>query len=553
MDDINFKDIRVLPTSLDIKSNVGKSHTEILGQLQSGSTVKGLVVETNIKGEVIFDTAYGKFSAPNKHDLVSGGSVSLKLSNVRGEASGNILSINNKKIDSDELLKLEPVRLTQTLQNKISDTQPVNESHVTIKNVGNMPKVISGLVSYLNLTGMDKSSSLFKVISHAAGQNNPKLPIAANVVFSNQGSTAAFTFNGIVSGNGKEGEQLIRTAFGIIAAQGTKMPVGQKLVLEMTSLNNQPLDKDVTKAVADFVFKVSNYDSSVKKFAALFANNPVTTEKTTESQNLQSVPTKAISLVSNTQLSGQKTETVELPLVADQKNNNQISSDNKETKLFQAPNTFNTNQLFENSSKLLAPFAKLEKRSVDNSKTKLSEETEHDSAAIDRSLTGSLAKLKQTSMGQQSSTARSLNSIISLFADNDEIKKLATEYQNIKELLTPFVQDENDNFKWHSVLIPFHNGQKVMEQEVKIDRSREHYLRFIFNVDFEENSMQIDGLIHFENNNKTPKTFDMTLRSKNKLDPGLSKRIADIYGLNQSMTGVRGALLIEGFDRFVEA
>ena len=553
MDDINFKDIRVLPSSLDIKSNVGKSHIEILAQLQSGSTVKGLVVETNIKGEVIFDTAYGKFSAPNKHDLVSGDSVSLKLSNVRGEASGNILSINNKKIDSDELLKLEPVRLTQTLQNKISDTQLVNESHVTIKNVGNMPKVISGLVSYLNLTGMDKSSSLFKVISHAAGQNNPKLPIAANVVFSNQPSTAAFTFNGIVSGNGKEGEQLIRTAFGIIATQGTKMPVGQKLVLEMTSLNNQPLDKDVTKAVADFVFKVSNFDSSVKKFAALFANNPVTPEKTTESQNLQSIPTKVISLMSNTQSSGQKTETVELPLVADQKNNNQISSDNKETKLFQAPNTFNTNQLFENSSKLLAPFAKLEKPSVDNSKTKLSEETEHDSAAIDRSLTGSLAKLKRTSMGQQSYTARSLNSIISLFADNDEIKKLATEYQNIKELLTPFVQDENDNFKWHSVFIPFHNGQRVMEQEVKIDRSREHYLRFIFNVDFEENSMQIDGLIHFENNNNTPKTFDMTLRSKNKLDPGLSKRIADIYGLNQSMTGVRGALLIEGFDRFVEA
>ena len=553
MDDINFKDIRVLPSSLDIKSNVGKSHIEILGQLQSGSTVKGLVVETNIKGEVIFDTAYGKFSAPNKHDLVSGDSVSLKLSNVRGEASGNILSINNKKIDSDELLKLEPVRLTQTLQNKISDTQLVNESHVTIKNVGNMPKVISGLVSYLNLTGMDKSSSLFKVISHAAGQNNPKLPIAANVVFSNQASTAAFTFNGIVSGNGKEGEQLIRTAFGIIAAQGTKMPVGQKLVLEMTSLNNQPLDKDVTKAVADFVFKVSNFDSSVKKFAALFANNPVTPEKTTEGQNLQSIPTKAISLMSNTQSSGQKTETVELPLVADQKNNNQISSDNKETKLLQTPNTFNTNQLFENSSKLLAPFVKLEKRTVDNSKTKLSEEAEHDAAAIDRSLTGSLAKLKQPSMGQHSSTARSLNSIISLFADNDEIKKLATEYQNIKELLTPFVQDENDNFKWHSVFIPFHNGQRVIEQEVKIDRSREHYLRFIFNVDFEENSMQIDGLIHFENNNKTPKTFDMTLRSKNKLDPGLSRRIADIYGLNQSMTGVRGALLIEGFDRFVEA
>ena len=91
-----------------------------------------------------------------------------------------------------------------------------------------------------------------------------------------------------------------------------------------------------------------------------------------------------------------------------------------------------------------------------------------------------------------------------------------------------------------------------MEQEVKIDRSREHYLRFIFNVDFDKNSMQIDGLIHFENDNKTPKTFDMTLRSKNKLDPALRNRIADIYSFNQNMSGVRGSLLIEGFDRFIE-
>ena len=46
MDDINFKDIRVLPSSLDIKSNVRKSNIEILGQLQSGLTAKGLIVET---------------------------------------------------------------------------------------------------------------------------------------------------------------------------------------------------------------------------------------------------------------------------------------------------------------------------------------------------------------------------------------------------------------------------------------------------------------------------------------------------------------------------
>lgn len=540
MDDINFKDIRVLPSSLDIKSNVGKSQLEILSQLQSGLTVKGLVVETDIKGEVIFDTAYGKFSAPNKHDLVNGDSISLKLSNLRGEASGSILSINNKKIDSDELLKLEPVRPTQILPHKPLDTQQV-ESYVTIKNVGNMPKVISGIVSYLNLTDMDKSSSLFKIISQAAGQNNPKLPVVVNLVFSNQPSAAAFTFNGVVSGNGKEGDQLIRTSFGIITTQGTKMPIGQKLVLEMTSLDNQPVGKGVTKTVADFVFKVSNFDSSIKNLAAHFANNP-------------SASTKTLPVTSSSQSNGQKTSAIEFSALPEQKNTNLINSANTGVRLSQPSDTFNTNQLFENSSKLLAPFAKLEKRGSANPEIKSPEDSEHDSSPIGRGLAASPSKLKQQSLGQQSSAAaKSLNSLISLFGDNDEVKKLLTEYQNIKELLTPFTQDENSPLKWHSVFIPFHNGQKVVEQEVKIDRSREHYLRFIFNVDFNENSMQIDGLIHFENNSKTPKTFDMTLRSKNKLDSGLRKRIADIYSFNQSMTGVRGALLIEGFDKFVEA
>lgn len=548
MDDISFKDIRVLPSSLDIKSNVGKSPIEMLGQLQSGSTVKALVVETNIKGEVIFDTAYGKFSAPNKHDLVSGDNVSFKITSSRAEVSASILSINAKKINSEESLKLEPFRPLQTIPNKSLNTTQQVEHHVTVKNVGNMPKVISGLVSYLNLTGIDKSSSLFKAISHAAGQNTPKLQIATNVVFGNQSSTAAFTFNGVVSGNGKGGEQLIRTDFGIITAQGTKMPVGQKLVLEMTSLNNQPIGKDITKAITDFVFKVSNNDSSIKNMASLFGDNQVTPGKMTDNQNIQLVPAKNPLVMPISQANGQKAGPVELSVLSEHKNNSPVSIDNTTAKLLQTPSTLNTNQLVENSSKLLAPFVKLEKRIATNSQDKLLRDT----SVLDRSLIGGADRSKQQSVERHGTAAKNLNSIISLFGDNDEIKKLATEYQNIKELLTPFIKDGNDNFRWQSVFIPFYNGQKVMEQEVKIDRSREHYLRFIFNVDFDKNSMQIDGLIHFENDNKTPKTFDMTLRSKNKLDPALRNRIADIYSFNQNMSGVRGSLLIEGFDRFIE-
>ncbi len=549
MDDINFKDIRVLPSSLDVKNNTGKSLIEILGQLQSSSTIKGLVVETNIKGEVIFDTAYGRFSTPsNKHNLVSGDNVSFTLSNVRGDLSVRVISINDKKINSDQPLKLELLHPVQISQNKPSNPSLV-ESYVTVKNMGNMPKVISGLVSYLNLTGIDKSSSLFKTISHAVGQDNPKLLVEANVIFSKQSATAAFTFNGVVSGNGKEGEQLIRTDFGIITAQGTKMPIGQKLVLEMTSLNNQPIGDDITKTITDFVFKVSNNWSSVKNLAVLFGNEPIAPGKMSDNQNVQlDLTAKNSSVLSTSQAKTSELSTLQ----AHKDHNSPIKSDNTTAKLFQTDSAANTNQLFENSSKLFVPFAKLEKRMADNSETKSFEESEHDISAIDRRLTRSLAESKQQNIEQHRATAKSLNSIISLFGDNDEIKKLATEYQNIKELLTPFVKDETDNFKWHSVFIPFHNGQKVTEQEVRIDRSREHYLRFIFNIDFDENAMQIDGLIHFENDNKTPRTFDMTLRSKNKFDTSLRKRIADIYSLNQSMTGVRGALSIEDFDQFIE-
>lgn len=62
--DIKIKDIRVLPSSLDLKNNADKSMSEILGQLQSGSIVKGLVVGTKPK-EVVFHTAHGRFAAKN--------------------------------------------------------------------------------------------------------------------------------------------------------------------------------------------------------------------------------------------------------------------------------------------------------------------------------------------------------------------------------------------------------------------------------------------------------------------------------------------------------
>jgi len=49
MEDIRFKDIRVLSTPLDLKNNEDKTLSEIFRQLQSGSILKGLVVGSTPK------------------------------------------------------------------------------------------------------------------------------------------------------------------------------------------------------------------------------------------------------------------------------------------------------------------------------------------------------------------------------------------------------------------------------------------------------------------------------------------------------------------------
>ena len=60
MDDVSFKDIRVLPGSPDLKNNAGKTLSEILGQLQSGAVLKGLVVGTTAKGRGVFSYSIWK-------------------------------------------------------------------------------------------------------------------------------------------------------------------------------------------------------------------------------------------------------------------------------------------------------------------------------------------------------------------------------------------------------------------------------------------------------------------------------------------------------------
>jgi hypothetical protein len=155
------------------------------------------------------------------------------------------------------------------------------------------------------------------------------------------------------------------------------------------------------------------------------------------------------------------------------------------------------------------------------------------------------SNIKNSASSTKGTESQSMNNIIKALAYNSKIKQLSTEFHNIKELLTSSINENEAAEKLQTVWIPFYDGKQIKEYEVKLDRTREHFLRFIFDVNLENNPMQIDGLIKFENNSKTPRTFDLTIRSKNIVPNMMQQKIVEIYNFNQNMTGIRGNFTIE--------
>ena len=474
MEDIRFKDIRVLPTPLDLKNNADKTLSEIFRQLQSGSVLKGLVVGTTPKGEVIFHTVYGRFAAPNPLNLESGDTINIKLCLGDEVVTGSIVKINNKKFNLEESWKLELVRQSKGANDK-TPSKSMDNSPVSVRNSSNVPKSITGKISYLNLSKIAKISPLARVLHNGTLPTNNKILISVNVVTSNKPSVAAFIVNGVVSGEAnRSGQQLVKTEFGVITTQNTKMPIGQRLSLEVTSLNNKPLANSLMKNVSDFMFNVNKEWPSIKNII--------------------------LSPVMQTALDAK--------------------------------------MLSDNASSLQSVVLK------DSRKTNISE-VRVERRKVSRDIFPESSNIKLSPPSAKQAESQSMNSIIKSLGEYKKIKQLSTEFHNIKELLTSSIKENEAAEKLQTVMIPFYDGKQVKEYEVKLDRTRNHFLRFLLDVNLENNPMQIDGLIKFEDDSKTPRAFDLTIRSRHKLSPTLQKRIVDIYDLNQNMTGIRGNFVIE--------
>lgn len=572
MVDIKIKDIRVLPGSLDLKNNAGKSLSEILGQLQSGSIVKGLVVGTTPRGEVIFHTAHGRFAAKNDINLVRGDTISLKLAHENKDLSGTIVSVNDKKRDNIEPVKLSLPPTTENTKSTLSTDK--TSSAVSFSNNSNIPKSINGEISYLNLSKIDKNTPLFRVLNSITTPKDSKIGISLNIVSNKQVSNTAFTISGEVSGNAKDGSQLIKTAFGVILSKNTNMLVGQKLNLEISSVNNQSLANATSRSVNDFLFSANKNWPLLKSLVQTVQGSGGTTgtqsATITSNSSVAQQNNPANSIISNV-----ATDTLSIKTLQTQQSST-VSSSNVDTRtpipnlsanisrtdtqaIGKSPNISIPSgeqiaaktlaqETFIGTKELIANAEKLQTIVPRNIKSRnRSDSTSKEDIQSPRRFRTEQKNNNQIQTTQDKEKA-SINSIIKNLGQTEEIRKLSSELMNLKELILPSIREGENPEKWQTILIPFYNGRNVEDHEVKIQRSREYFLRFIVDVNLLDNPMQIDGLIRFENDNITPKNFDLTVRAKNTLEPHIRSHIAEIYQLNQNLSGVRGTLAIEQQD-----
>jgi len=193
----------------------------------------------------------------------------------------------------------------------------------------------------------------------------------------------------------------------------------------------------------------------------------------------------------------------------------------------------------------IQPNLLIEKSKVDKANTKRSDEVSVD--MVDEEVMGSDFASNVTQKKQLTeSHIKNLDKVLSLIDANiEEIKKIAQEYSIIKQIANQSVNISDDNSKWITLFVPFNYNHKIVEYEVKIEKTRSHYLKFIIDIDFEDNQMQLEGLIKFTEGSNKPKSFDMLIRSKKFLSNELTKGIYEIYQTNQEITGIGGNFLYE--------
>ena len=505
MDDVHFQDIRLLSTALNLKSNTKKNLAEMLNQLQTGYMLKGSVVGKTPKGEFIFHTAYGRFSAPYNQELIQGDKITLQILNNSDQIQGTVVSVNSKLIKAPETLNLFTVKKPHNpVTPKVS-----NAINVKLEGFKDTATVISGEIKYLNLSNIAKQSALYKELVKTTSAKTP-----VNIVFQIKQSSDkvnyAFNVTGEIGNDGQNKSQLIKTDFGIISIKNTNLPMGKKFNLEIINLNNKPINFDIAKNISEFVFNVNKT-----------WNNLVTVNTDQQSKTLEMT-------VANKEL-GEKNIALLTKNIDESVSYNQLNKSPLEV-----------NKQIDSELILQTPYMHREAR---KSISKL----ENDKKIKQNSSSNISSFDQKNSKDLIDKDNNNFNRIIqSLDESVEQIKKFANEYSGIKELLLSNTSVVEENQKWQTIFIPFYHDQEVQEKEVKINRTSSQYLRFVLNINLQEHGdIQLDGLVTFKDNSKVPVNFDMIFRSKQRLHRDFQQAISSIFVSSSETTGISGQMKFE--------
>lgn len=248
MDELYSKDIRVFAPALDLKSNTSKNLIEMLNQLQTGSILNGRVVGATPKGETIFYTVYGRLILSGYQKLSNGDKIVLQLAQNK-KVQGSIISINDKAVKNPQLFDLKAVSLVNNRNAANAHSQ--ESSRVSLKDYGDIPKIINGQISYLNLSQVAKDSILYKELAQLTSMATKN--ISFNVKTNSGDVGSGLLVRAEVISNEADGSQLLKTKFGIINVEGSQLPIGKKLNLEIISTNNRKLDINVVKNISELI------------------------------------------------------------------------------------------------------------------------------------------------------------------------------------------------------------------------------------------------------------------------------------------------------------
>lgn len=587
MDDISFKDIRVLPNQLDLKSNTGKTLADLVPQLQSGAVLKGLVVGSTLKGEIIFHTALGRFISPNPMGLERGDTITIRLARHGEVLSGKIVKVNNANPDIKE-----PISLAFIKEPKASKVVPNANSAATrnidFQNSGKMPEIITGKITYVNMSKLGASTQLYKAITAHIKPDAANIPIELKTVVNKSALPTTLTITGQVAAERSQGKQMIKTDFGIITTENTKLAAGQKVHLSILSINNQVIRDSGKEALAEFIFKVNKSWSSLKKVdpSNIVATRKMLKSEQASSQNLRisgkEVKGHVMSVngkVATGAMSRSSIPTPEgsLQQAASMLRAETVTSSGKTVQLSNPPpaqvgdSPIKENRAVQQDSK--APIkldAQIQSNTVldEMSNVKLGKELTNLGAVMSTIRKGTRrlnsnadmeemeqvrAKLSDSKEAAATKTATKskplstgLNNILKSFSDMEAIKKVAYELSQIKEAFSMNTLPVDDHENWYSVHIPMHYNEQVNEQEICISSPKKGFVRFVVNSNFETiGEFQLDGLVQFESSNRKAKNFDLIVRLKNRMDQELSRSISDIFIANQKITGMRGSMHFE--------